>query len=104
MVRGFYPEESPGTSEIDEIDGHAETCFQTAPRIEERDRIHGLFEEHADIDVAVATGLVPRAAAVQPRPQQTAFRKSQGQLVKQRVGEVGDRDHPCQHTRRARTA
>jgi hypothetical protein len=24
--------------------------------------------------------------------------------VKQRVGEVGDRDHPCQHTRRARTA
>ena len=96
-VRGLHSQESTRLPEVDEIDGRAELRFEAAPRIEEGDWIQDSVAQHTDIDVAVATRLIPSVASVQPDSQHAPVRKGLGEFPKQRVGKTGESDHVKHH-------
>ena len=96
-VRGLHSQESTRLPEVDKIDGRAELRFEAAPRIEEGDWVQGSVAQHTDIDVAVATRLIPSVAPVQPDSQHAPVRKGLGEFPKQRVGKTGESDHVKHH-------
>lgn len=99
VVRGFHPQETTGPAEIDQIDGGAQSGREPTTHIEKRYGIQRLVAEHPHIDIAVAAGLSPRVASVQPRAEESAMWEGSSHFVAQGFGETIGSKHAPHHTR-----